>query len=43
VYDSFLFDYDENEPDVMLKILGIFNKYKLQVKTKKGTNYDNIK
>jgi hypothetical protein len=43
VYDSFLFDYDESEPDVMLQILGIFNKYKLQVKTKKGTNYDNIK
>jgi len=43
VYDSFLFDYDKNEPDVMLQILGIFNKYKLQVKIKKGTNYDNIK
>jgi hypothetical protein len=43
VYDSFLFDYDENEPEVILKILGVFNKYKLQVKTKKGTNYNNIK
>jgi len=43
VYDSFLFDYDKSEPDVMLKILGIFNKYNLQVKTKKGTNYANIK
>ena len=43
VYDSFLFDYDKSEPDVMLKILGIFNKYKLQVKVKKGTNYHNIK
>ena len=43
VYDSFLFDYDKSEPDVMLKILGIFNKYKLQMKTKKGTNYNNIK
>jgi len=43
VYDSFLFDYDKSEPDVMLKVLGIFNKYKLQVKTKKGTNYANIK
>jgi hypothetical protein len=43
VYDSFLFDYDNSEPDVMLKILGIFNKYKLQVKTKQGTNYANIK
>jgi hypothetical protein len=43
VYDSFLFDYDKSEPDVMLKILGIFNKYNLQVKTKKGTNYADIK
>ena len=43
VYDSFLFDYDNSEPDVMLKILGIFNKYNLQIKTKKGTNYANIK
>ena len=43
VYDSFLFDYDKSEPGVMLKILGIFNKYKLQTKIKKGTNYANIK
>ena len=43
VYDSFLFDYDNSEPDVMLRILGIFNKYNLQVKTKQGTNYANIK
>jgi hypothetical protein len=43
VYDSFLFDYDKSEPDVILKILGIFNKYKLQTKTKRGTNYHNIK
>jgi hypothetical protein len=43
VYDSFLFDYDENEPEVILKILEIFNKYKLQVKTKKGKNYNLIK
>ena len=43
VYDSFLFDYDKSEPDVMLKILGIFNKYKLQTKIKKGTNYAAIK
>jgi hypothetical protein len=43
VYDSFLFDFDQNEPEVILKVLGIFNKYKLQVKIKKGTNYHNIK
>jgi hypothetical protein len=43
VYDSFLFDYDKSEPDVMLKVLGIFNKYNLQTKIKKGTNYATIK
>jgi hypothetical protein len=43
VYDSFLFDWDKNEKAVMLQILGIFNKYKLQTKIKKGTNYNNIK
>jgi hypothetical protein len=43
VYDSFLFDYDKSEPDVMLKILGIFNKYNLQTKIKKGKNYATIK
>jgi len=43
VYDSFLFDWDKNEKEVILKILGIFNKYKLQTKIKKGTNYHNIK
>jgi hypothetical protein len=43
VYDSFLFDVDENEPEVILKILGIFNKYKLQTKIKKGKNYNDIK
>ena len=43
VYDSFLFDFDKNEKGVMLQILGIFNKYKLQTKIKKGTNYNNIK
>jgi hypothetical protein len=43
VYDSFLFDFDKSEPEVMLKITGIFNKYKLQTKTKTGTNYNNLK
>ena len=43
VYDSFLFDVDENEPEVILKVLGIFNKYKLQTKIKKGKNYNDIK
>ena len=40
VYDSFLFDWDKNEKEVMLQILGIFNKYKLQTKIKKSTNYN---
>ena len=43
VYDSFLFDVDKSEKEVILQILGIFNKYKLQTKIKKGTNYNNIK
>jgi hypothetical protein len=43
VYDSFLFDFDKSEKDVMLQILEIFNKYNLQVKTKKGINYADIK
>jgi hypothetical protein len=43
VYDSFLFDWDKNEKEVMLQILEIFNKYKLQTKTKKGINYHEIK
>ena len=43
VYDSFLFDFDQNEPEVMLKVIGIFNKYKLQTKTKRGINYHELK
>ena len=43
VYDSFLLDVDKNKKEVILEILEVFNKYKLQVKTKKGTNYNNIK
>jgi hypothetical protein len=43
VYDSFLFDFDQNEPEVMLKVIGIFNKYKLQTKIKKGINYHKLK
>jgi hypothetical protein len=43
VYDSFLFDWDKNETEVIEQIKQLFNKYKLQIKTKKGTNYNNIK
>jgi len=40
VYDSFLFDVDKTEKETLQEILEIFNKYKLQVKFKKGTNYN---
>jgi hypothetical protein len=42
VYDSFLFDVDRSEKETLKEILELFNKYKLQVKFKKGTNYNNI-
>ena len=40
VYDSFLFDWKENEKSVMREILEVFKKYKLSVKIKKGISYD---
>ena len=40
VYDSFLFDVDINEKEVMFQIKDIFSKHKLNIKTKKGTNYN---
>jgi hypothetical protein len=40
VYDSFLFDVDKTEKDTLKEILDVFQKYKLQVKFKKGTNYN---
>jgi len=43
VYDSFLFDFDKNEKEIIPQILEIFEKYKLQVKIKKGKNYNDIK
>ena len=43
VYDSFLFDFDKNEKDVMLQIVEIFKEKNLQIKIKKGTNYHNLK
>ncbi len=43
VYDSFLFDVDEDETEVIEQIKQVFNKYKLQVKTKKGINYHELK
>jgi len=39
-YDSFLLDYDENEPEVFEEIKKIFTKYKLNIKIKQGYDYD---
>ena len=43
VYDSFLFDFDENEKDVIEQISKIINGKNFQFKIKTGTNYNNIK
>jgi hypothetical protein len=39
-YDSFLFDYDKNEKEVMSAIVDIFKKYSLQIKINNGNNYN---
>jgi len=39
-YDSFLFDIDNNELPVLEQIKQVFNKLKLQIKEKNGSNYD---
>ena len=39
-YDSFLFDLDKSERDVINEVLEIFNKYKLQIKINYGDTYD---
>jgi hypothetical protein len=43
VYDSFLFDVDKNEKDVLEKISKLINSKNLNFKIKSGTNYANIK
>jgi hypothetical protein len=43
VFDSFLFDMDENEQDILQEIINVFKTKNLQTKIKKGTNYNNIK
>jgi hypothetical protein len=43
VYDSFLFDFDENEKDVIEQISKIINGKNFQFKIKTGTNSNNIK
>lgn len=40
VYDSFLFDVDKNEKETLAQILEIFKEKNLQVKFKKGSNYN---
>ena len=42
VYDSFLFDLDESETEVMKEIEDIFNKNKLFVSKKIGKDYGNL-
>ena len=39
-YDSFLFDFDESEEDLIDEIKQIIKKYKLQIKESYGSNYD---
>jgi len=39
-YDSFLFQIGEDEEDIVLDIQKIFEKYKLNIKIKKGYDYD---
>ncbi len=39
-YDSFTFDWDEEETKVIEDIENIFKKYKLNIKTKQGYDYD---
>jgi hypothetical protein len=39
-YDSFLFDWDENETELLEKIRDIFKKYKLNIKEIEGYDYN---
>ena len=39
-YDSFLFDYSEDEKGVMEEITNVFNKYEFNTKIKQGYDYD---
>ena len=39
-YDAFLFDFSENESEILDKIKNIFIKYNLSIKFKQGTSYD---
>ena len=37
-YDSFLFDFDEREEEVLNQIRNVFNKYKLNIKENEGND-----
>jgi hypothetical protein len=39
-YDSFTFDVDKSEKEIITKITEIFKNYKLQTKFNHGTTYD---
>lgn len=39
-YDSFLFDVDNDEKEILEQIKEVFTKLKLQIKSKHGHNYD---
>ena len=43
VYDSFLFDFDNSEQEILDEILNIFKKYNLKIKIKTGINYNQLK
>jgi hypothetical protein len=39
-YDSFLFDLSEEDENIREEVEVIFKKYKLNIKTKQGYDYD---
>ena len=39
-YDSFLFDFDKREEEVLNQIRNVFNKYKLNIKENEGNDYN---
>ena len=39
-YDSFLFDFSEEDKNLIIEIKAIFTKYKLKIKESYGSNYD---
>ena len=39
-YDSFLFDFDEEEKELYEKIISLFKNYKLKTKTSYGKTYN---